>query len=73
MSHIRHPSERGTPLARWCAYVLNLVRDGHAWRRHPVTFRASRRGRERRAERLFAMRRRAQLLELNLVEEDFGE
>ena len=60
---MRHPLERGTSLARWCAYVLNLVRDQRAWRRHPQDFAASRRGKLRRDEKRFARRLREQEIE----------
>lgn len=51
MAHSRCRTRRLA--ARFLLDALRSLLDGRTWRRHPAPFAKTRRGRERRAERLF--------------------
>ena len=49
----RHPSDKGEPTQRAIGAAFRFLLESHTWKRHPEPFSKSRRGRNRRAERLF--------------------
>lgn len=54
----RHPCDKPLRNFPWLRQLVDFLKNGHTWRRHPAPFNKTRRGLQRRRERRWAAQQR---------------